>query len=62
VEFAPLSIFSRTDYSRGIEPVRIEQDMFERQWWGDRRKVKKPHMNVPGNHKFPGLNEFVAPN
>jgi hypothetical protein len=25
----------KTDDARCIEPVRIERDMFERQWWGD---------------------------
>ena len=25
----------KTDDVRCIEPVRIERDMFERQWWGD---------------------------
>jgi putative SOS response-associated peptidase YedK len=25
----------KTDDSRCIEPVRIDRDMFERQWWGD---------------------------
>jgi hypothetical protein len=24
-----------TDDARCIEPVRIERDMLERQWWGD---------------------------
>ena len=25
----------KTDDARCIEPVRIDRDMFERQWWGD---------------------------
>ena len=25
----------RTDDARCIEPVRIDRDFFERQWWGD---------------------------
>jgi hypothetical protein len=25
----------KTDDARCIEPVRIDQDFFERQWWGD---------------------------
>jgi hypothetical protein len=25
----------KMDDARCIEPVRIDRDMFERQWWGD---------------------------
>jgi len=25
----------KTDDARCIEPVRIDRDFFERQWWGD---------------------------
>jgi putative SOS response-associated peptidase YedK len=28
----------KTDDARCIEPVRIDRDMFERQWWGDEGK------------------------
>ena len=28
----------KTDDARCIEPVRIERDFFERQWWGDGAK------------------------
>jgi len=29
---------SKTDDARCIEPVRIDRDFFERQWWGDEGK------------------------
>jgi hypothetical protein len=28
----------KTDDSRYVEPVRIDRDFFERQWWGDEGK------------------------
>jgi hypothetical protein len=27
---------AKADDPRCIEPVRIDRDMFERQWWGDK--------------------------
>jgi putative SOS response-associated peptidase YedK len=32
---SPLVNSPKTDDPRCIEPVRIDRDFFERQWWGD---------------------------
>ena len=45
-EITPLKIYPvsnlvnspKTDDPRCIEPVRIDRDFFERQWWGDEGK------------------------